>query len=86
MMVIMVLERHTIRSMFDEENKKHITICIDDLRSIVEWYDSLDKAPTTSFNIKIFANSNGIGPVVRAFVETGNQQGVWKDFTDYDSW
>lgn len=85
-MAIMASVKSTIRSMYDNEDKKHITICIDDLRDIVEWYDSLDKTVTSSFNIKIFANSNGIGPVVKAFVETGNQEGVWKDFTDYDSW
>jgi adenylosuccinate synthase len=86
MMAITALVKNTIRNMFDDKDKKYISIHIDDLHRIVEWYECMDKTSNTSSNIKIYSTSSGIGPIIKAYVETGDREGVWKDFTDYSTW
>ena len=53
--------------------------------TIIEWYDNLD-AYDKSKCIIIETVDTGIGTAIKVYLETKPGEGVWKDFTDYNSW
>ena len=66
--------------------KNSIRISIGDAMLISHWmetYRNPDKQPQF---ITIETIDTGVGQAIRAFIETKKGEGVWKDFTDYNSW
>lgn len=59
---------------------------IEDLRRVVNWYDSLPIGTFYASRIKIKTAETGLGTAVTAFVETSKGEGLWKDLSDYENW
>ena len=60
-----------------------ITISPTELKSLQGWIDSLDQTPNL---VTIIVEQTGIGPALRAEIETKEGEGKWKDLTDYSNW
>lgn len=67
-----------------EEVKHNVFLNVNDLRSIVEWLDSLKVEYNP--NINIILTPTGIADAIEVKVTTKDGEGIWKDFTDYESW
>jgi hypothetical protein len=68
------------------ENKTTITLTIGDVMGIANWMESYRDPNKQPQLITIEKTETGIGPVIKAYIETSPGQGVYKDFTDYKSW
>jgi hypothetical protein len=69
----------------NESNKQVVHYNVEDLRKIVAWWDSID-SPGRVPNVTLESTYVGMGTMVKAFVRTDINEGVWKDFTDMDNW
>ena len=59
---------------------------VDEILRVAEWLESkglYDKRKTEVF---IERNSTGIGDTFIIKATTGDNEGIWSDLTDYDSW
>jgi len=64
---------------------QRLKLTVNDLREMVYWIDKVGVENTAVVTITV-SSSSGIGPSIEAKIETQQGQGVWKDFTDYESW
>jgi hypothetical protein len=64
---------------------QRVKLTVNDLRKMIHWIDSEGVENTAVVEIMV-SSSSGIGQGIEAKIETGKGQGVWKDFTDYESW
>lgn len=63
---------------------RRVRLSIDQLRRILAWAE--DKG-TGDFDVEIkVSHDSGIGPSVKAAIETSSGEGVYKDFTELDKW
>jgi len=60
-----------------------VKLRLEDIRRLAAWADTLGPR---NIPIEIKVTQTNIGQTVIAFAETDEGSGVWKDFTDYDSW
>ena len=63
--------------------QRRLTISPKELETLTEWIKDMDPQP---HKISLFSESTGIGCCIRAEIETAENEGVWKDITDYDNW
>ena len=64
--------------------KKRIRLTIRDLERLNKWVSHLDPTPFW-FELEE-GDPNGIGSKVIAYVETGENEGRWKEITDVGEW
>jgi hypothetical protein len=60
-----------------------INLSINELKKLVEWLETIEPKPHV---IYISTEATGIGTAVRAEIKTSEDEGLWKDLTDYDNW
>jgi hypothetical protein len=60
-----------------------LTFTCKELYDLYKWIDAMDPKPHL---IKIYSTQTGIGPSLRAEIDNGEGEGIYKDFTDYESW
>lgn len=65
------------------ERKYQLMISPKELESLTEWIKPMDPQP---HKITLIGGSTGIGFCLRAEIETGEGEGLWKDITDYENW
>lgn len=68
------------------ESETKIELTFQDIMSIAHWiegYRDPDKQPQF---VTIKHTHTGIGPAIEAYIELKEGEGVWKNFTNYDSW
>lgn len=59
----------------------NITLNEKELATLIEW--AADKKVD---KITITQSSTGIGPATKAMIYTSEDEGMWKNLTDYESW
>lgn len=59
-------------------------LTISDVRRILKWVDQ--KSLTDATPMEIILTSSPIGDTLEVKVETSENEGIWVDLTDYDSW
>ena len=69
-----------------EEGKTTLRLTMKDLMLINYWMEGFRDPNKQPQFVIIEAVETGIGQSVKAYIETDKGQGVWKDFTDYESW
>jgi hypothetical protein len=65
------------------ERKYQLMISPKELESLTEWIKPMDPQP---HKITLIGGSTGIGFCLRAEIEIGEGEGLWKDITDYENW
>lgn len=60
-----------------------LTFTCKELYDLYKWIDDMDPKPRL---IKIYSTQTGIGQSLRAEIDNGEGEGIYKDFTDYESW
>lgn len=64
---------------------KHcIKLSVKQLNQIASWIATRDLADTNTVEISMI--ETGIGPWIEAKVELTEGEGIWRDFTDHESW
>jgi hypothetical protein len=63
--------------------KSELTLSWVELETLVDWVRTLEPKPDF---IKLTSVPTGIGPAIRAEIETAEGEGRYKDLTDYESW
>jgi hypothetical protein len=58
-----------------------ITLSVKELNTLIEWTSSKKFEQIT-----ITQTSTGIGPATKAVINTSEDEGIWKNLTDYESW
>jgi hypothetical protein len=81
----MLIKQLLIKTTCHQERKDEmkIDISINEIETLLEWVKNLDPAP---IKVTLIATSTGIGTHIRAEVHTSENEGQFKDITDYDSW
>jgi len=64
-------------------NEQKLMISPKELESLTEWIKDMDPQP---HKITLIGGSTGIGFCLRAEIEIGEGEGLWKDITDYENW
>lgn len=59
-------------------------LTIGDVRRILEWAEQ--KSLTDATPMEISQTSGPIGDTLKIKVKTSENEGIWADLTDYDSW
>lgn len=60
-----------------------ILISPKEIQSLVNWIATFEKTPRV---IKLIGTQTGIGQALRAEVEITEDEGVYKDLTNYEEW
>ena len=60
-----------------------ISIGLNELKKLNEWLDKMDPKPHVVY---IITEQTNIGTAIRAEIKTSEDEGRWKDLTDYDNW
>lgn len=63
--------------------ERRLTISPKELETLMEWIKDMDPQP---HKISLLSASTGIGCCIRAEIETAEDEGIWKDITDYENW
>jgi hypothetical protein len=66
--------------------EKKITIPSSVVYDIWYWYEGIRDPDNPVKPLTISVEQTGIGPTIKVFIETKPGEGVYKDFTDYNSW
>lgn len=61
-----------------------ITLNAKQLAEIAQWLSAQSVSPRA--DVKIRVTNTGIGPSLMALVEQSEGAGIWRDFTEYDTW
>ena len=70
----------------EETNKTILRISMKNIKSINYWMEGFRDPTKQPQFIIIEKIETGIGQAVKAYIETEKDQGVWKNFIDYESW
>ena len=60
-----------------------ISIGLSELKKLTDWLEKMDPQPHVVY---IITEHTGIGTAIRAEIKTAEDEGRWKDLTDYDNW
>ena len=61
-----------------------VKLTMKEMQSIAQWLK--DRGLSDNVPVTIKSDQTGIGTTLMVLVETRENEGIWKDFTDYDSW
>jgi hypothetical protein len=61
-----------------------VKFTMKEFQSIAQWLK--DRGLSDNVPVSIKSEQTGIGSTLMVLVETKDGEGIWKDFTDYDSW
>jgi hypothetical protein len=60
-----------------------LDIGMNELKKLMEWLETIDPKPHV---IYLSTEQTGIGKATRAEIKTAEDEGRWKDLTDYSNW
>lgn len=61
-----------------------VKLTMKEIQTIAQWLK--DRGLSDNVTVAIKSEQTGIASTLIALVETKDGEGIWKDFTDYDSW
>lgn len=61
-----------------------VKFTMKEFQTIAQWLK--DRGLSDNVTVAIKSEQTGIASTLIALVETKDGEGIWKDFTDYDSW
>lgn len=61
-----------------------VKLTMKELQLVAQWLK--DRGLSDNVSVTIKREQTGIGATLMVMVETKDGEGIWKDFTDYDSW
>ena len=59
-------------------------LTMKEIQTIAQWLK--DRGLSDDVKVEIESEATGIGTSLTVMVETKDGEGIWKDFTDYDTW
>lgn len=59
-------------------------LTMKEIQNIAQWLK--DRGLSDDVKVEIESEPTGIGTSLTVMVETKEGEGIWKDFTDYDTW
>ena len=61
-----------------------VKLTMKEFQLVAQWLK--DRGLSDNVSVTIKSGQTGIGATLMVMVETKDGEGIWKDFTDYDSW